>query len=1033
MKSRKILRRVLLVLASLLALIIIVFALAIYWIVTPARVTPMVNDIAGRYITTPFEIGRVDVSIFEDFPNVSLVIDSLRVEQNADSLPPLLDAGRCVVSINPFALLSNKIKINQLQLSDVDINLYHDSLVAPIQVFRFETPDDVDTVQSASASYDLSVHGVELRGANILIDDRLKDFYSSVDSISMELDMEADSTGLDFDLTASFPHISLRRQGENLSSDDALSVSSRMTFSRDSLLLRIVSAQLAINQIQMQTHGTIAIDSSLKCLYPTLEASLTTPSIDEFVRLVPSWLLDHKEKLQSKGAINLAVNIMGEYSADSVPRVNGGLSIENGMMKFDGRPLSVDDLDVDLEAYIDPNAGGDSYVVIKDFSMRSSDVMDVKSSGVVRNVLGDASFNVHMRSDINFSRLVELFPLAQGIELSGENRNDFQANFSLSHIMKQNYGNIFLDGSSSFSGVNFSFDRAGYLGDSTAKGALRLDIDKGEMKFGDDSLSSGAQKRQLRARMNFTDFALETRHGEHLEVRNLYLALGANLDRKTQAVTGVGGLLTMDDIDCGLRSNLQVSSKKNKIRITMLPIRENAPAHIQAQVDADSLQAIDKQTNSALTLEGVSSTVELSRSSKTEKWGIKAGVNFDEFIIFSSMFPTFITVKDSHLNLEDRTIFLRNTNIRAGQSSLVATGSITNMISTLLGENPEGLPMTGNLAISSQLLDMGELIDITNESVMFAQNQTKNQTKNQNAAQNTVQDQVQNQLQLQDSSTHENLHRIDSTAEQDILPLVPENVNFDLTLDVLKVVNGDDVYENFQGRAIINKGVLSLKGLRMNALGAQIDCDMIYNNLDTRRANLYIDAHFRGLQIAQLGHVSASIDSMMPMLKDFSGEVDMNLRARTIIGVESFDPVAIGAAADIRGRDLVLMDSETFTSLSKMLMFKNKKRNLIDSLQVKIIMDSSKIKVLPFPISIDRYRAVVGGEQTVDNQFNLDYNYNISILKSPLPFKAGVDIFGNLDDYDFDITRAKLKHADFAALDSVFVRFRNSIKPVPRK
>lgn len=39
----------------------------------------------------------------------------------------------------------------------------------------------------------------------------------------------------------------------------------------------------------------------------------------------------------------------------------------------------------------------------------------------------------------------------------------------------------------------------------------------------------------------------------------------------------------------------------------------------------------------------------------------------------------------------------------------------------------------------------------------------------------------------------------------------------------------------------------------------------------------------------------------------------------------------------------------------------------------------------------------------------MTFKYHISILKSPLPFRAGVDISGNLDKMKFRITKAKYK------------------------
>ena len=88
------------------------------------------------------------------------------------------------------------------------------------------------------------------------------------------------------------------------------------------------------------------------------------------------------------------------------------------------------------------------------------------------------------------------------------------------------------------------------------------------------------------------------------------------------------------------------------------------------------------------------------------------------------------------------------------------------------------------------------------------------------------------------------------------------------------------------------------------------------------------------------------------------------------------------------------------------VMFKNKKENMFDSISVNITVDNGAVKVYPFVVEIDRYRAAVGGTQNLD----MSFNYHVSILKSPLPFKAGVDLYGNLDKVKFRITRAKYKN-----------------------
>ena len=139
------------------------------------------------------------------------------------------------------------------------------------------------------------------------------------------------------------------------------------------------------------------------------------------------------------------------------------------------------------------------------------------------------------------------------------------------------------------------------------------------------------------------------------------------------------------------------------------------------------------------------------------------------------------------------------------------------------------------------------------------------------------------------------------------------------------------------------------------------------------------------------------------------------------------------AATTITGDSLVLMDGETFSEISKMLRFKNKERNIVDSVSVDVVIHDGMVEIYPFLIGMDRYLAAVGGKHNMD----MTFNYHVSLLESPLPFKAGVDIKGNLDKFKFRITKAKYKNihksASVSPVDSTSVQVHNFIKNIISK
>lgn len=64
----------------------------------------------------------------------------------------------------------------------------------------------------------------------------------------------------------------------------------------------------------------------------------------------------------------------------------------------------------------------------------------------------------------------------------------------------------------------------------------------------------------------------------------------------------------------------------------------------------------------------------------------------------------------------------------------------------------------------------------------------------------------------------------------------------------------------------------------------------------------------------------------------------------------------------IKGDSLVLMDGEIFVEILKMLMFKNKKENVFDSIFVNVMVYDGNVIVYFFLVEIDCYKVVVGGE-----------------------------------------------------------------------
>ena len=156
---------------------------------------------------------------------------------------------------------------------------------------------------------------------------------------------------------------------------------------------------------------------------------------------------------------------------------------------------------------------------------------------------------------------------------------------------------------------------------------------------------------------------------------------------------------------------------------------------------------------------------------------------------------------------------------------------------------------------------------------------------------------------------------------------------------------------------------------------------------------------------------------MIPMIKSFKGLLNCE-----IAGTASLDTnmnivmPSVNGVMRISGKDLEVSDNEMFRSLAKLLLFKNKKEGHIESMTVEGVLKDNTLEVFPFVLKLDRYTLAMSGVQNMD----MSFRYHVSVIKSPLFFKLGVDLSGkDFDNMKFKIGKAKYKSAKVPAFSSV--------------
>ena len=243
--------------------------------------------------------------------------------------------------------------------------------------------------------------------------------------------------------------------------------------------------------------------------------------------------------------------------------------------------------------------------------------------------------------------------------------------------------------------------------------------------------------------------------------------------------------------------------------------------------------------------------------------------------------------------------------------------------------------------------------------------------------------------------------------------MVPKGIDLTLYTNLSEINFNDNIFNNVGGDITIRDGFAVLQELGFSSKAAEMQLTAIYKTPSLEDRFMELDFHLLDIEIDELIDLIPAVDSIVPMLKAFSGKAQFHLAAETFLEPDTkehgdYFPIMstlIGAAA-IEGKDLVVLDNEVFNSIKKKLLMSKDARNVVDSLDVELQVLRDKVDLYPTRIKMDRYEAIVSGRHNINK--DLSCSYNVSLIDCPLPIRLGVTISGPING----ITQSPLKHID---------------------
>lgn len=372
------------------------------------------------------------------------------------------------------------------------------------------------------------------------------------------------------------------------------------------------------------------------------------------------------------------------------------------------------------------------------------------------------------------------------------------------------------------------------------------------------------------------------------------------------------------------------------------------------------------------------------------EWDIEGALNFWMAQVLMPRFPLRIRVTNADGKLTNDRIEIQKMKVVAGVSNLSARASLKGLRRAILRRGSGTMEL--DAALSSDRLDVNELMRayayyVTSAPVMVEDSMSEDQLE----------------ASIRDTELPDSVN---------VSPLIvlPANLNANLSLESTGIR-----YDSLQVNWAATDIALRQRTLQItNTVAASNMGDIYFEGFYSTQAKDDIKAGFDlslvDITAEKVITLFPAVDSLMPMLKSFAGDLDCELAATTRIDtMMNLVIPSVDGIMRISGKDLTVHDSPEFTKIAKLLRFKNREKAIIDKMSVTGMVRDNTLEVFPFVLDVDRYMLAASGIQHFDESFN----YHISIIRSPLPVKFGVNIWGDdFDNLQYAVVKAKYKDAN---------------------
>ncbi|MEO7988069.1 MAG: AsmA-like C-terminal region-containing protein [Chryseolinea sp.] len=269
---------------------------------------------ANKSLNTPVKIGKFDVSIFSQFPQLSIVLTDVYVEDSHPGNYPLLTAKTVSFQLNAIEAWSGSYTIKGLRIVDSETNLK----INAKGVNNYDVAKkNEDKDKSTSIHFELREVTLTNTKVNYIDRSANQDFVFNSEELLASIVSENDLYSIDAEGELTTTKISVNK---NLFfTDKSFQIKSQLVYDDIKRSVTIKPSTLELKNALFDVEGSYSWKG--KSIID-LHTKGKDADIQTLLSLFPESVADRVEKYQSKGDVYFAAKLKGEISSKKSPSLS---------------------------------------------------------------------------------------------------------------------------------------------------------------------------------------------------------------------------------------------------------------------------------------------------------------------------------------------------------------------------------------------------------------------------------------------------------------------------------------------------------------------------------------------------------------------------------------------------------------------------------------------------------------------------------------------------------------------------------------